>query len=98
MAKFLAPTPLKIVLPMATAWLLVSSESNEEIGAKLENFLKPLLPLAEAIRGCDCIMRIALLNSLATTTTTLSSSSLEVLRKFNASLELSVYPLDEESM
>lgn len=75
-----------------------SSESSEEIGTKLENFLKPLLPLAEAIRNRDCIMRIAVFSSLATTTTMLSFSSLEVLRNFNARLEVSVYPLDEESV
>lgn len=29
-----------------------SSESSEEISTKLESFLKPLLPLAEAVRDC----------------------------------------------
>lgn len=75
-----------------------SSESSEEIGTKLENFLKPLLPLAEAIRDRDCMMRIAIFSSMATTTTTFSFSCLEVLREFNAKLEVSVYPLDEESV
>ncbi len=73
------------------------SESSEEIGTKLESFLKPLLPLVEAVKNHNCIMRIAVFSSLATTTTTFSSSCLEVLGKFNAKLEISVYPLDEES-
>lgn len=75
-----------------------SSESSEEIDTKLESFLKPLLPLAEAVKDRDCIMRIAVFSSLATTTTTFSFSCLEALRNFNARLEVSVYPLDEESV
>ena len=61
-----------------------SSEENKEISAKLENFLKPLLPLIETIRDRDCIIRVAIFNSLATTTTMFSVGSLEALRKFNA--------------
>lgn len=96
------PRPYTIEDRSANGYGLVvrseSSESSEEIGTKLESFLKPLLPLAEAIRDRDCIMRIAVFSSLATTTTTFSSSFLDVLRNFNARLEVSVYPLDEESV
>ena len=88
--------------PSGYGWVVrsESSESSEEISTHLESFLKPLLPLAEAVRDCDCIMRIAIFPSvdLAMTTTTFSFSCLEVLRKFNAKLEVSVYPLDEESV
>jgi len=73
-----------------------SSESSEEINAKLEKFLRPLLLLIEMFNGCDCIIRIAVFNSLTTTTVTFSSSCLEILRNINARLEVSVYPLDEE--
>lgn len=73
-----------------------SSEDSKEVSSKLEIFLKPLLPLAEAIRDRDCIIRVAVFSSLATTTTTFSFSCLEVLRKFNARLEVSVYPVDED--
>lgn len=74
------------------------SESSEEISAKLNDFLEPLLLLAESVRSCDCIMRVAIFSSLAATTTTFSSSCLESLRNFRARLEVSIYPLDEESM
>ena len=73
-----------------------SSEDSNEPSSKLEKFLRPLLPLAEAIRDRDCIIRVAVFSSLATTTTMFSFSCLELLRNFNAKLEVSVYPVDED--
>lgn len=71
-------------------------QDDEEINAKLVNFLTPLFPLAEAIRDCACVMRIAVFSSQVTTTTVFSFKCLEALMKFNANIEISVYPLDED--
>ncbi|MGH8490785.1 MAG: hypothetical protein ACREXS_18470 [Gammaproteobacteria bacterium] len=56
--------------------LVVRSESSEgsEVSTKLETFLEPLLPMVEAIKDRDCILRAAIFSSLATTTTTFSFS------------------------
>ena|SRR5438094_4368002 len=70
-------------------------DSNDLTSSKLENFLSPLLPLAEAIRDRDCVVRVAVFSSGAYTKTTFSFSCLDVVRKFNARLEVSVYPVDE---
>jgi hypothetical protein len=75
-----------------------SSEGSEDISTRLESFLRSLLPIVETIKDRDCILRVAIFSSLATTTTTFSFSCLEVLRRFNAKLEVSVYPLDDESV
>lgn len=73
-----------------------SSESNEEINAKLESFLKTLLPIADIVRGHGSILRVAVYSSLATTTTTFSLSCINLLRELDAKLEVSVYPLDQD--
>lgn len=73
-----------------------SSEVEEEINKKLELILGPLAAIAGLVTNKDCIVRVAIFSSTATTTATLSSRSLEILRMFNAKLEMSVYPIDEQ--
>lgn len=74
----------------------ISSEVDEEINKKLELVLGPLIAIAGSVADKDCIVRIAIFSSTATTTTTLTQRSFEILRMFNAKLEISVYPVDEE--
>ena len=73
-----------------------SSENNEDISAKLESFLKPLLPIADIVKGHGSIVRVAVYSSLATTTATFSLSCINLLQELDAKLEVSVYPLDQE--
>jgi hypothetical protein len=70
---------------------------DKEINAKLEGFLRPLLPLAREIKGRACILRIAIFSHSFTTTAMLNSRGLSILAKFNAGLEISVYPTQEET-
>lgn len=74
-----------------------ASEGSGEINSRIENFLKPLAPLAETVRPHGCILRVVIFTSFLTTTLTLETASLEILQSFNAKLEISVYPTDEES-
>lgn len=72
------------------------SDANKEINSKLEGFLKPLLPLAKEIKDRDCILRVAIFTSAVAITRTFDFSCFDLLAKFHAKLEVSVYPIDEE--
>lgn len=74
-----------------------ASEGSGEINSRIENFLKPLVPLAGTVGPHECILRVVVFTSLLTTTLTLETASFEILQSFNAKLEISVYPTDEES-
>lgn len=73
-----------------------SSEGDEEINKKLERILGPLAVIVGSVADKGCIVRVAIFSSTATTTVTLTLRSLDILRMFNAKLEVSVYPVDEE--
>lgn len=79
--------------------LVVRNESFEgvnEISGNLEGFLEHLMPLSGMVRDHGCIVRVAVFSYLATTTANFSLNSLNALRNFNSTLEISVYPIDPE--
>ena len=66
----------------------------DEINRGLEIFLTPLFKLAKSITAYNCIIRVALFSPFFTSTITLNPKCLHVLGKFNAKLEISIYPTD----
>jgi len=71
-----------------------SPRGYNEINRGLEIFLTPLFQLAKSITAYNCIIRVALFSPFFTSTINLSPKCLHVLGKFNAKLEISIYPTD----
>jgi hypothetical protein len=71
-----------------------NTKAAVELTGALESFLSPLLPLQEQLKGNQCIVRVAVFNSLATATLRVSPEALKKVEGFGAELEISVYPVN----
>ena len=71
------------------------SRSDDELNEKIYKFLEPILPLVSLLQDSGCILRIGVFNKSLTTTLFLSFTVIEALGCLNASIEISVYPVDE---
>jgi hypothetical protein len=67
-------------------------DEDEEINVKIRKFLAPLANMEEKLTDHGCILRIAIYSSLATTTVLLSC--LDILDRYKAKAEISVYPIE----
>ncbi len=67
-----------------------------DLNELISRFLRPLLPLTEAICDTSSLLRVAFFTSYVSTTVRLNVASLELLTQIKAELELSVYPICED--